>query len=81
MIAVLGTVAIGVVSFGIVWLVQRVRRHWKETEYDRVSGRESGNERQPWGLGIGSFLAFFPGKGRRTEVEDGEEAETRPLLE
>lgn len=80
MIAVLGTVAFGGVVFGIVWLVQCVKRRWKETEYDRVSDRESGDDRKPWDLGIGSFLALFPGKGRGTEVEDGEEAETRPLL-
>ncbi|KAJ5985426.1 hypothetical protein N7499_008294 [Penicillium canescens] len=80
MIAVLGTVAFGGVVFGIVWLVQCVRRRWKETEYDRVSDRESSDDRQPWDLGISSFLALFPGKGRRTEVEDGEETETWPLL-
>ena len=80
MIAVLGTVAFGGVVFGIVWLVQCVKRRWRVTEYDRVSDGESGDGRKPWDLGIGSFLAYFPGKGRRTEVDNEEEAETRPLL-
>ncbi|KAJ5301777.1 hypothetical protein N7508_006640 [Penicillium antarcticum] len=81
MIAVLGTVAFGGVLFGIVWLVQRVRRRWKETEYGRASDRKSGHEGHSGGLGIGLFLAFWPGKGHRMEIEDGDEAETRPLLE
>jgi hypothetical protein len=79
-VSVLGTVAFGGVVFGVVRLVLRARRQ-KETEYDRASGQESGDERRFWGSGLGFFNAWFPGKGSWTDVENGEEAETRPLLE
>ncbi|KAJ5767187.1 uncharacterized protein N7511_004803 [Penicillium nucicola] len=80
LIAILGTGAVGGVVLGVVWLVQRVRRHWKETESDRVSDGENSHGGYSGVLGIGTFLALFPGKGRLMEIEDGSDAETRPLL-
>lgn len=34
--AVLTTLALGVVGVGLVWLVCRTRRRWKEVEYEEL---------------------------------------------
>ncbi|KAJ5332581.1 uncharacterized protein N7506_006364 [Penicillium brevicompactum] len=76
LVAVLGTVALGGIGVLLVWFVRRVRRRWKEMEYEGLGPSK-------W-RGLGFLAALFPSWGRRRQIEeeDGEEdAETRPLLE
>jgi hypothetical protein len=78
------TVALGAVGVGLVWLVRRTRWHWKEAEYEQSDEEGERSSRWRWRSGPVSSLGFFPqwrGTESRTEVEEGEEAETRPLLE
>ncbi|KAJ5578010.1 uncharacterized protein N7459_006974 [Penicillium hispanicum] len=87
-VAVLGVfVSIGV-GLVTVWLVQRVRQRWKQTnpEYDRLDGQEEGVSRWFGWLDCGVLLSLvgFVGQGQRprqASVEEGREAESRPLLE
>ncbi|KAJ5794050.1 hypothetical protein N7457_000649 [Penicillium paradoxum] len=84
-VAMLGTLALGGVVVGVVWLVRRTRR-WKEAEYERIDGEEQGSSAwQSWDLGLASIVGLFPywsRMGDQTEAEEGEDAaETRPLLE
>lgn len=85
-VAVLGTLAFGGTMAGLVWLVRRTRRHWKETEYQRIESEEEGSSGwQAWDSRLASLVGLLPYWGQtrdHTEVMDGEhEAESRPLLE
>ncbi|KAJ5482048.1 hypothetical protein N7475_000860 [Penicillium sp. IBT 31633x] len=85
-VAVLGTLAFGGTMAGLVWLVRRTRRHWKETEYQRIESEEEGSSGwQAWDSRLASLVGLLPYWGQTrypTEVMDGEdEAESRPLLE
>ncbi|KAJ6143277.1 hypothetical protein N7471_002730 [Penicillium samsonianum] len=83
-VSVLGTLALGIVGVGLVWLVRWTRWRWKEVEYEQPDEEGQGSSRwRSWGLGLASFVGLFPQWSRtegQSEVE-GEEAETRPLLE
>jgi hypothetical protein len=79
-VAVLGTLTLGGMGVLLVWFVRRVRRRWKEAEYE-------GLDPSKWrDLGfVAPVAGLFPGLGRsqrRGEVDDdAESAETRPLLD
>lgn len=84
-VAVLGTLAFGGTMAGLVWLVRRTRRYWKETEYQRIDSEEGRSSAwQAWDFGLASLVGLFPCWSQtrdQTEVMDGDEAETSPLLE
>ncbi|KAJ5419242.1 uncharacterized protein N7487_002792 [Penicillium crustosum] len=79
--AVLTTLMLGVVGVGLVWLVYRTRRRWKEVEYGELDeeGQRSSKWRG-WDLGVASFVGLFPQRSR-TESQPQAEEEIRPLLE
>ncbi|KAJ5185391.1 hypothetical protein N7472_010231 [Penicillium cf. griseofulvum] len=81
--AALVTVALGAVGVGLVWLVRRTQWRWKEAEYEESDEEGEGSSRWRWSWRPVSFFGFFPQwrwTDSRTQVEEGEEAETRPLL-
>ena len=84
-VAVLGTLAFGGTMAGLVWLVRRTRRHWKEAEYQRIDSEEGRSTAwQAWDFGLASLVILFPYWSQirdQTEIMDGDEAETNPLLE
>lgn len=79
--AVLMTLVLGVVGVGLVWLVRRTRRRWKEVEYEELDGEgQRSSRRRGWDLGLASFVGLFPVYSR-TEGQPEDEEEIRPLLE
>ncbi|KAJ5862762.1 hypothetical protein N7455_006830 [Penicillium solitum] len=79
--AVLTTLVLGVVGVGLVWLVCRTRRRWKEVEYEELDEEGQRSSRwRGWCLGLGSFVGLFPQRSR-TERQPEVDEETRPLLE
>ncbi|KAJ5420629.1 hypothetical protein N7465_003148 [Penicillium sp. CMV-2018d] len=79
--AVLTTLVLGVVGVGLVWLVRRTRRRWKEAEHEQLDEEGQGSSRwRGWDLGLASFVGLFP-QWRRTEGQPEAEEEIRPLLE
>ncbi|EKV17647.1 hypothetical protein PDIP_30600 [Penicillium digitatum Pd1] len=84
--AVFGTVALGALGVGLVWLVRWTRWRLKEVEYDQPDEEGQGSSKwRGWDWRLASLVSLCP-QWRRTECqteveEEEEEAETRPLLE
>ncbi|KAJ5135701.1 uncharacterized protein N7515_004979 [Penicillium bovifimosum] len=75
-VAVLATLALGGMVVGLVWLVRRIQRRWKEDDYEQIEVEEQEEPRGHfWGFRLASFVSLFP-----FQLE-GTEAETRPLLQ
>lgn len=89
-IAVLGSLALLGLGLLIFKLVQRLRRRWKESDYERLQDQQQDSA---WSacLDCGMLASLLslhggPSQGQNTdqdqlEVERGDEAETRPLLQ
>ena len=76
-VAVLGTMALGGIGVLVVRVVRRVRRRWKELEYEGVDPSK-------WrDLGfLVSIASLFPSWSRQSPSdEEDDEEEIRPLLE
>ncbi|KAJ5658645.1 uncharacterized protein N7484_002294 [Penicillium longicatenatum] len=93
MISISGTLALFAISVLIIWLVKRVRRRMKQTEYERL---DEDSQNSPW-LGWLDWASLFSlgglfsqgetqtetqGQGANQALADEgqEDPETRPLL-
>lgn len=76
-VTVLGVLTLGGLGVVLVWCVRQAQRRWKDSEYE---GIDSSRWRDP-GLLV-SFVNLFPRWAPgQSDTENGESAETRPLLE
>lgn len=88
-VAVVAALAVVGIGYLVIRLVSRMRRRWKETQYERLDGQEEGS--RCWCLDLGWIVSLLgglfqrnpeePQTERQDTLEEGQvDDESSPLL-